>query len=257
MAEFWTNLLPLLNMGGRYICKVCGFFACDIYLSLWALHRCAHRRVDLGQCIRQACYGPCHHCCPSVACTYGFQRDVIQHCFHAVMRDFAVLTALAIWCFACFLCALSWLAISNPTSHGKSLGYSTIAKWLLWLWSGLDGTGIEQSSRFHSILGPTPIVPFVYLGNILFLTILVALLTNKFFCYNCQRTRLDYFSPVGSHFCWRQKRRYLRISIASQHIGARHPHSAALHALVFGFTHVQCKMHSDHQRPYTPTDRHV
>jgi hypothetical protein len=90
------------------------------------------------------------------------------------MRDFAVLTALAIWYFACFLRALSWLAISNPTSHGEPLGYSTIAKWLLWLWFGLDGTGIERSSRTHSILGPTPIISFVYLGNV------VALLTNKF-----------------------------------------------------------------------------
>lgn len=48
------------------------------------------------------------------------------------------------------------------------------------IWFGLDGTGIERAADFHLILGPTLIVTFAFLGNTLFLTILVAILTNTF-----------------------------------------------------------------------------
>lgn len=48
------------------------------------------------------------------------------------------------------------------------------------IWFGLDGTGIERAADFHLILGPTLIITFAFLGNTLFLTILVAILTNTF-----------------------------------------------------------------------------
>jgi hypothetical protein len=67
--------------------------------------------------------------------------------------------------------ALSWE--SYPS-------WATIGKWLLWIWFGLDGTGIERTADFHVVLGPTLAVTFAFLGNTLFLTILVAILTNTF-----------------------------------------------------------------------------
>lgn len=45
---------------------------------------------------------------------------------------------------------------------------------------GLDGTGIDHSPEFHVILGPGLMIAFAFLGNTLFLTILVAMLTNTF-----------------------------------------------------------------------------
>lgn len=82
---------------------------------------------------------------------------------------------------------------------------------MLWIWFGLDGTGIENSvsasspildhlhrhdstrvyltdySRdcclqvhFHWLLGPVLMVAFAFLGNTLFLTILVSMLSNTF-----------------------------------------------------------------------------
>jgi hypothetical protein len=48
------------------------------------------------------------------------------------------------------------------------------------IWFGLDGTGIERAADFHLILGPMLIITFAFLGNTLFLTILVAILTNTF-----------------------------------------------------------------------------
>ena len=56
----------------------------------------------------------------------------------------------------------------------------TISKWMVWIWFGLDGTGIQRSPDFHWILGPALMVLFAFLGNTLFLTILVSMLSNTF-----------------------------------------------------------------------------
>jgi hypothetical protein len=91
----------------------------------------------------------------------------------AMMRDFAVLTLLSFWCFAGFLLSMVWLAngIHEPI---------TISKWMLWVWFGLDGTGIQRSVDFHWLLGPILMVAFAFLGNTLFLTILVSMLSTTF-----------------------------------------------------------------------------
>lgn len=91
----------------------------------------------------------------------------------AMMRDFTVLTILAVWCFAGFLLSMTWLA--NGTHEPI-----TISKWMLWVWFGLDGTGIQRSVEFHWILGPILMVAFAFLGNTLFLTILVSMLSTTF-----------------------------------------------------------------------------
>lgn len=93
--------------------------------------------------------------------------------FRAMMADFAVLSLLAVWCFAGFLLAMKWLCGYEHTSI-------TIFKWMLWVWFGLDATGIQRSGEFHWLLGPILMVTFAFLGNTLFLTILVAMLTNTF-----------------------------------------------------------------------------
>jgi voltage-gated potassium channel Kch len=91
----------------------------------------------------------------------------------AMMSDFIVLTFLAVWSFAGFLLALNWL---SHETHPPI----TIAKWMLYVWFGLDGSGIQRSVDFHRILGPILMVTFAFLGNTLFLTILVSMLSNTF-----------------------------------------------------------------------------
>ena len=93
--------------------------------------------------------------------------------FRAMMADFIVLTLLAVWCFAGFLLSMMWL---GEGEHQPI----TISKWMLWVWFGLDGTGIQRSVDFHWLIGPTLMVTFAFLGNTLFLTILVAMLTSTF-----------------------------------------------------------------------------
>jgi len=90
-----------------------------------------------------------------------------------MMADFAVLSLLSIWCFAGFLLAMVWL---GDGSHRPI----TVSKWMLYVWFGLDGTGIQKSLDFHWLLGPLLMVMFAFLGNTLFLTILVSMLSHTF-----------------------------------------------------------------------------
>ena len=80
----------------------------------------------------------------------------------AMMANFAVLSLLTVWCFGGFFLAMMWLEDNNHPSI-------TIAKWMLWVWFGLDGTGIQKSVDFHRLLGPILMVTFTFLGNTLFL----------------------------------------------------------------------------------------
>lgn len=96
----------------------------------------------------------------------------------AMMADFTFLTLLAAWCFGGFLLAMRWL--SEGQEGQMSHGAVTIAKWMLWIWFGLDGTGVQRSAEMHWLLGPALMITFAFLGNTLFLTILVAMLSNTF-----------------------------------------------------------------------------
>ncbi|KAK4446046.1 hypothetical protein QBC34DRAFT_357336 [Podospora aff. communis PSN243] len=111
--------------------------------------------------------------------------NIVFIALHAMMRDFTRLTFIAIWCFTGFLLGLLWLmrtAFTSDAAWDATAGpsWATIGKWLLWIWFGLDGTGIERTAEFHTYLGPALAVTFAFLGNTLFLTILVAILTNTF-----------------------------------------------------------------------------
>ncbi|KAK4127090.1 hypothetical protein N657DRAFT_567097 [Parathielavia appendiculata] len=91
----------------------------------------------------------------------------------SMMSDFALLSLLATWCFLGFLLSLLWLG-------NGSFGAATISKWMIYIWFGLDGSGIQHSIEFHQILGPSLMVTFAFLGNTLFLTILVSMLSTTF-----------------------------------------------------------------------------
>lgn len=91
----------------------------------------------------------------------------------SMMADFTMLTVLAIWCFAGFLLSLAWLGDGQHPIF-------TISKWMVYIWFGLDGVGIQRSTELHWLLGPSLMIAFAFLGNTLFLTILVSMLSNTF-----------------------------------------------------------------------------
>ncbi|KAL8675532.1 MAG: hypothetical protein Q9168_000044 [Polycauliona sp. 1 TL-2023] len=100
-------------------------------------------------------------------------ENILFVSLRAMMSDFTLLTLLAVWTFGGFLLGMVWLA-------GGSHQPVTIAKWMVYVWFGLDGTGIQQSLDLHWLLGPILMVTFAVLGNTLFLTIVVAMLSNTF-----------------------------------------------------------------------------
>lgn len=100
-------------------------------------------------------------------------ENMLFVCLRAMMSDFTFLTLLAGWCFAGFLLSMYWLGERRFLTI-------TIAKWMLYVWFGLDGTGVQKSVEFHWFLGPLLMVTFAFLGNTLFLTILVSMLTSTY-----------------------------------------------------------------------------
>ena len=98
----------------------------------------------------------------------------------AMVKEFTALSLIAIWCFGGFLLALKWLSMSNPATDADAPNAITISKWMLWIWFGLDGTGIDEAPTFHEILGPVLMVIYAFIGNTLFLTVLVSILSNTF-----------------------------------------------------------------------------
>ena len=56
----------------------------------------------------------------------------------SMMVDFFMLTALSAWCFFGFMLSLLWL---GEGAHPLA----TISRWMIYIWFGLDGTGIARS----------------------------------------------------------------------------------------------------------------
>lgn len=102
-----------------------------------------------------------------------FSENLLFVSLREMMARFLLLTLLAVWTFAGFFLAMYWLA------EGKRSAV-TIGKWMVWVWFGLDGTGIQRSTEFHWFLGPVLMIAFAVFGNTLFLTILVSTLSNTF-----------------------------------------------------------------------------
>ncbi|KAF1950289.1 hypothetical protein CC80DRAFT_554517 [Byssothecium circinans] len=99
----------------------------------------------------------------------------------AMVKEFTALSLIAVWCFGGFLLSLKWLSMG--AAHVDSVDSPntiTVSKWMLWIWFGLDGTGIEKAPAFHEVLGPALMVVYAFLGNTLFLTILISILSNTF-----------------------------------------------------------------------------
>ena len=102
-----------------------------------------------------------------------FSENLLFVSMREMMAKFLLLTMLAVWSFLGFFLAMLWL------SEGRHEPV-TIGKWMVWVWFGLDGTGIQRSIEFHWLLGPLLMIAFAIFGNTLFLTILVSTLSDTF-----------------------------------------------------------------------------
>lgn len=102
-----------------------------------------------------------------------FSENLVFVSLRDMMAKFVLLMFLAVWSFAGFFLAMFWLS-------ERYVDPILIGKWMVWVWFGLDGTGIQESIQFHWFLGPVLMVAFAVLGNTLFLTILVSTLSDSF-----------------------------------------------------------------------------
>lgn len=106
-----------------------------------------------------------------------FSENLVFVSLREMMSKFLLLTFLAVWSFAGFFLAMVWLDYNDATDPVTP---GTTGLWMVWVWFGLDGTGIEKSVDFHNVLGPILMISFAILGNTLFLTILVSTLSESF-----------------------------------------------------------------------------
>ncbi|KAF7549462.1 hypothetical protein G7046_g8342 [Stylonectria norvegica] len=167
LAHGWSvytqNLWSFLDVG--FILTYWGYLVLRIYG--WHVH-------DLGPA--EQAYDVLALAAPMLIPRLAFtllSNNLVFLSLRSMMADFLLLTALAAWCFMGFLLSLLWLG------DGKHQ-LVTISKWMIYIWFGLDGTGIHRSTEFHWILGPSVMIAFAFLGNTLFLTILVSMLSNTF-----------------------------------------------------------------------------
>ncbi|TIB78349.1 hypothetical protein E3Q22_02646 [Wallemia mellicola] len=91
----------------------------------------------------------------------------------ALFLDFLFLMALAFFCFTGFLYALWTLGRGAYT-------WQELAKYMMFIWFGLDGTGFTISPNLHPIFGPALIVLYACISNTLLLTVLVSILSTTF-----------------------------------------------------------------------------
>ncbi|OAV97381.1 hypothetical protein PTTG_08032 [Puccinia triticina 1-1 BBBD Race 1] len=99
----------------------------------------------------------------------------------SMLSDFVFLMLLGAWCFLGFGYALYSLQRGKLEFDGQapySLG--EIAIWMVYIFFGLDATGISNAHHFHRILGPGIFIIYACLSNTLLVTVLVSILSKIF-----------------------------------------------------------------------------
>ncbi|GAA5926471.1 hypothetical protein JCM3775_001027 [Rhodotorula graminis] len=111
----------------------------------------------------------------------------------AMLADFFYLMGITVFCFIGFVFALSHL------SEGD---YSVIriSEWLVFIFFGLDGSGIDESPKFDPVLGPILFVSFAALSNTLLTSVLVAILSTTYASIASDAAAEDMFRKAVSCF---------------------------------------------------------
>ncbi|ORY85328.1 Saccharopine dehydrogenase-domain-containing protein [Leucosporidium creatinivorum] len=100
-------------------------------------------------------------------------NNVLILSLRAMLADFFYLMAIAVFCFLGFVFALNHLC-------DGAYSISRISEWLIFIWFGLDGTGLEKSPKFHPYLGPGLITVYAALSNTLLVSLLVSILSTTY-----------------------------------------------------------------------------
>ncbi|GAA5980633.1 hypothetical protein JCM10908_001716 [Rhodotorula pacifica] len=91
----------------------------------------------------------------------------------AMLAEFLYLFGITVFCFIGFVFAL------NHLSEGD-YSVTRISEWLIFIFFGLDGSGIDESPKFDPVLGPILFIAFAALSNTLLTSVLVAILSTTY-----------------------------------------------------------------------------
>ncbi|BGO92840.1 hypothetical protein NBRC10512_007960 [Rhodotorula toruloides] len=109
---------------------------------------------------------------PRLAFT-AISNNLLILSLRAMLLDFFFLMSITVFCFIGFVFAL------NHLSEG-AYSVMRISEWLVFIFFGLDGSGIDESPKFDHVLGPILFVSFAALSNTLLTSVLVAILSTTY-----------------------------------------------------------------------------
>ncbi|GAA5887686.1 hypothetical protein JCM6882_001496 [Rhodosporidiobolus microsporus] len=129
---------------------------------------------------------------PRLAFT-AISNNLLILSLRAMLADFLYLLGITVFCFVGFVFALNHLS-EGDYSVGR------ISEWLVFIFFGLDGSGIDESPRFDPILGPILFVSFAALSNTLLTSVLVAILSTTYATIAADAAAEDMFRKAVNCF---------------------------------------------------------
>ncbi|KAK4686667.1 hypothetical protein P7C73_g3457, partial [Tremellales sp. Uapishka_1] len=170
---------------------------------------------------------------------FVIKDNVVVLALKAMIAEFVGFMGLTIVAFS-GICFCLW-TLARGTWTVKQI------VWLmLQIWFGSSYLGFSSSESFHPVFGPIVLISYAALSNVLLITILISILSNKFAEINanakeevrlCLPLALHLFKltarsaslpTCSGHARGRQIRRALFVLSTDQSVGARHPRSPQL-----------------------------
>ncbi|GAA6058694.1 hypothetical protein JCM10212_003382 [Sporobolomyces blumeae] len=145
-----------------------------IYVSAFVLRVHSFSSHDPVQSDRAYAILSCAACLlfPRIAFT-AISKNVFILSLRAMLAEFFYLMGVTVFCFLGFVFALNHLCDGEYS-------VTRISEWLVMIYFGLDGTGIDKSPKFDPVLGPILFISFAALSNTLLTAVLVAILSSTY-----------------------------------------------------------------------------
>ncbi|GAA6010491.1 hypothetical protein JCM11491_006964 [Sporobolomyces phaffii] len=149
-----------------------------IYVSAFVLRVRSVSQVDPAMSDRAYAVLSCAACLlfPRIAFT-AISKNLFILSLRAMLAEFFYLMRcgflVTVFCFLGFVFALNHLC-------DGAYSVTRISEWLVFIYFGLDGTGIDKSPKFDPVIGPILFISFAALSNTLLTAVLVAILSTTY-----------------------------------------------------------------------------
>ncbi|GAA5898939.1 uncharacterized protein JCM6883_003478 [Sporobolomyces salmoneus] len=149
-------------------------FSVPIYVSAFVLRVHSVSKMDPAMSDRAYAILSCAACLlfPRIAFT-AISKNLFILSLRAMLAEFFYLMSVTVFCFLGFVFALNHLC-------DGAYSVTRISEWLVFIYFGLDGTGIDKSTKFDPVIGPILFISFAALSNTLLTAVLVAILSTTY-----------------------------------------------------------------------------